>query len=422
MKTTGIIAEYNPFHKGHIYHINQSKKLTKSDTVVAVMSGNFTQRGTPAICDKWKRSEMALKNGIDLLIELPLFFSIRSAEYFAKGSMQLLDRLGIIDNVAFGSENGNIDIINYIAKLLVRNDSYFNKRIKYYLKDGYVFPAARKYALTDLLKIENFNEFNNDNIIEILNGSNNILAIEYAKANLQYDLNLNLNTVKRVGENYYSKNKNNKFVSATSVRDAVYNSNLDSIKESIPEKTFDILKNEIKKNKIPINKDYLGIILLSKLRKLNKNQISNLFDINNDLAVRLKNASINSGNYIDLINSLNTRSYTKTRFQRILLYLLFELEKDFLKKHDRIGPSYIRVLGFNKRGKKLLSEINNNSKVPIIYNPSEFIDEIDLNSKKFLISSLSYDIYATNLYTLLYKNKSYRKANLDYTNKIIKIN
>ncbi len=422
MKTTGIIAEYNPFHKGHIYHINKSKKLTKSDTVVAVMSANFTQRGTPAICDKWKRTEMALNNGIDLLIELPLFFSIRSAEYFAKGSMQLLDRLGIIDNVVFGSENGNIDIINYIAELLVQNDSYFNKRMKHYLKDGYVFPAARKYALTDLLKIENFNEFNNDNIIEILNGSNNILAIEYAKANLQYDLNLNLNTVKRVGENYYSKNKNKKFISATSVRDAVYNSNLDSIKDSLPEKTFTILKNEIKKNKIPINKDYLGIILLSKLRKINKNQISNLFDINNDLAIRLKNASINSGNYFDLLNSLNTRSYTKTRFQRILLYLLFELEKDFLKEHDRIGPSYIRVLGFNNKGKKLLSKIDSKSKVPIVYNPSEFINKIDLNSKKFLISSLSYDIYATNLYTLLYKNKSYRKANLDFTNKIIKIN
>lgn len=162
--------------------------------------------------------------------------------------------------------------------------------------------------------------------------------------------------------------------------------------------------------------------MLSKLRKLNKNQISNFFDINNDLAVRLKNASIASGDYSDLMTSINTRSYTKTRFQRILLYLLFELKKDFLKEHDRIGPSYIRVLGFNKRGKKLLSEIDNKSKVPIIYNPSEFIDAIDLNNKKFLISSLSYDIYATNLYTLLYKNKSYRKANLDFTNKIIKIN
>ncbi|MGM0444883.1 MAG: nucleotidyltransferase [Bacillota bacterium] len=422
MKTTGIIAEYNPFHKGHFYHINKSKKLTNSDSVIAVMSGNFTQRGTPAICDKWKRTEMALKNGIDLVIELPLCLSIRSAEYFAKGSMRLLDHLGIIDNVVFGSEHGNIETINYIAELLIKNDSYFNKRIKNYLKEGYVYPAARKHALTDLLKIEKFNEYSNDNIIEILSGSNNILAIEYAKANIQHNLNQNLNTIKRVGENYYSNNIDTKYISATSIRNAVYNNNLDYIKDTIPEITFEILKNEVKKNKIPINNEHLGIILLSKLRKFTKKQISELFDINYDLAVRLKKASINSGNYFELINSLNTRSYTKTRFQRILLYVLFELKKDFLKKHDKIGPSYIRVLGFNKKGKDMLSHINDNSKLPIIYNPSEFIEEVDLNNKNPLINSLSYDIYATNLYTLLYENKSYRKANLDFTNKIVKVN
>src|SRR6056297_1094152 len=200
MKTIGIIAEYNPFHKGHQYHIKMSKKLTNADSVIAIMSGNFTQRGMPAICDKWQRTKMALQNEVDLVIELPLFYSIRSAEYFAQGSMQLLNRLGIIENVVFGSEHGNITVIKDIAKLLVKNDSYFNKRIKNHLKEGYAFPSARKYALIDLLKIENCNKFDTDNIIEILNGSNNILAIEYAKANLKYNLNIDLTTVKRKGE------------------------------------------------------------------------------------------------------------------------------------------------------------------------------------------------------------------------------
>ncbi len=422
MKTIGIIAEYNPFHKGHHYHVKMSKKLTKADSVIAIMSGNFTQRGMPAICDKWQRTKMALQNEVDLVIELPLFYSIRSAEYFAQGSMQLLNRLGIIESVVFGSEHGNITAIKDIAKLLVKNDSYFNKRIKFYLKEGFAFPSARKYALIDLLKIDNNHNFDNDNIIEILNGSNNILAIEYAKANLKYDLNIDLTTVKRKGENYYSKNKNNKFISATSVRDAVYKDNINSIKNKIPKITFDILNNEIKKNKIPINKENLGIIILSKLRKLNKQEISTLFDINKDLAIRLKEASEKCGNYLDLMNLINTKSYTKTRFQRILLYILFELKQNYLKKHDENGPSYIRVLGFNNKGQKLLSKIENKSIIPVIYNPKEYINEIDLESKKNLIRSLSYDIYATNIYTLLYNNSSYRKANLDFTQKIIKQN
>ena len=422
MKTLGIIAEYNPFHKGHKYHIEKSKELTKADSVVAIMSGNFTQRGTPAICDKWKRTNMALQNGVDLVIELPLFYSIRSAEYFAQGSMQLLDKLGIIESVVFGSENGNIESINNIAKLLLKNDFYLNQRIKYYLKDGFPFPSARKYALIDLLKIENIDNFDNENVIKILSGSNNILAIEYAKAKLKYNLNLNLETIKRIGENYHSKNIEKKFISATSVRDAVYKDNIKTIKNKIPESTFNILKDEIKKNKIPINKEHLGILVLSKLRRFDAKQISKLFDINIDLAIRIKNASENSGDYFELMNLINTKSYTKTRFQRVLLYILFELKQDLLEKNDKNGPSYIRVLGFNNKGQDLISNIDKKSTTPIIFNPKEYINEINLKSKEPLVSSLSYDIYATDIYTLLYNNKKYRKANLDFTKKVIKLN
>ncbi|HKL12816.1 MAG TPA: nucleotidyltransferase [Halanaerobiales bacterium] len=422
MKVTGLIVEYNPFHKGHKYHIKKSKQITNADYTLAVMSGHFTQRGTPAICDKWNRTKMALKNGVDLLIELPLFFSIRSAEFFAQSAMKLLEQTNIVDEVVFGSENGDIEILRKIASILLENDQYFVNRLQSYLKEGFSFPVARKNALIDLLKLKNDIGFiSQHNIFEILNGSNNILGIEYSKTKQKYDLNLQLKTIKRVGQSYYSDSKEKEYISATAVRNAIYQNKLDSLKEKIPQTTYEILKNEIDKNKIPINKENLGLILLSKIRKLDTKEITNIHDINNDLAIRIKNAANNSGDYHQLMASINTRAYTKTRFQRILLNILFNINKDIINNHDYKGPSYIRVLGFNDKGQKLLTKLKENSNLPIITKPANFVNNLTFNNSNLLKTSLSYDIYATNIYTLLYKDAKYRKSNLDFSKKIVKI-
>lgn len=420
MKVTGIIVEYNPFHKGHQYHINKSREITNADYIIAVMSGHFTQRGTPAVCDKWSRTKMALENGVDLLVELPLCFSIRSAEYFAQASMKLLNQTKIVNKVVFGSEQGNIETLKNIASLLLENNQYYDKRLKYYLKNGIAFPAARKEALLDILKLKNdIQDWNQPDIFNILNGSNNILGIEYIKAKQKYNLNLELKTIKRVGENYHSDDKEKEYISATAIRKSLYDDNLDSIREKIPKITYEILKNEIKNNKIPIQKDYLGLLLLAKIRKLTIKQLSNIHDINNNLAIRIKNAANDSGNYKQLMAALNTRSYTKTRFQRILLNILFDINKDIINNHDYKGPSYIKILGFNQKGKELLSKISSRSDIPIIINPADYVKKLTFNHKKPLQSSLSLDIYATNIYTLLYKSPNYRKANLDFTKKVI---
>jgi predicted nucleotidyltransferase len=423
MKVAGIIAEYNPFHKGHKYHINKTLEITNSDYIVAVMSGHFTQRGTPAVCNKWARAEMALNNGADLIIELPLLFSIRSAEYFAQASMRLLNQLNIVDNVVFGSEHGQLEALQNIASLLLKDDKYFEKRLKHYLKEGTVFPAARKKALLDLIKLnkEN-NSWSQQNIFEILNGSNNILGIEYLKAKQKFNLDLNLKTIKRIGQKYYSDDRKKEYISATAVRNAVYEGKIDSIKEKIPNISYEILRQEIKENKIPINKEHLGIMLLTKIRKLSIDELTEIHDINHDLAVRIKKAAEKSGNYKQLIASLNTRSFTKTRFQRIILNILFDINKDIINNHDYKGPSYIRVLGFTTRGEKLLSKLERNSKLPVIMNPARFVKNITFANKNLLENSLSYDLYATDIYTLLYKNPDHRLANLDFKNKIVKVN
>jgi len=423
MKVAGIIAEYNPFHKGHKYHINKTLKITNSDYIVAVMSGHFTQRGTPAVCNKWARAEMALNNGADLIIELPLLFSLRSAEYFAQASMRLLNQLNIVDEVVFGSEHGQLNTLQNIASLLLTENTYFDKRLKSYLKEGTVFPAARKKALLDLIKLNRKNcSWSQQNIFEILNGSNNILGIEYLKAKQKFNLDLTLKTIKRVGQKYYSDDRKKEYISATAVRNAVYEEKIDNIKEKIPPISYEILNQEIKENKIPISKEYLGIMLLTKIRRLSINELIEIQDINHDLAVRIKKAAEKSGNYRQLMASLNTRSFTKTRFQRVLLNILFDINKDIINNHDYKGPSYIRVLGFTTRGEKLLSKLERYSDLPIIINPARFVKNITFDNENLLKSSLSYDLYATDIYTLLYKNPDYRLANLDFKNKIIKVN
>ena len=423
MKVAGIIAEYNPFHKGHKYHINKTLKITNSDYMVAVMSGHFTQRGTPAVCNKWARAEMALNNGADLIIELPLLFSLRSAEYFAQASMQLLNQLNIVDDVVFGSEHGQLEALKNIASLLLTENKYFDKRLKSYLKEGTVFPAARKKALLDLIKLnKQKGSWSQQNIFEILNGSNNILGIEYLKAKQKFNLDLNLKTIKRIGQKYYSNDREKEYISATAVRNAVYEGKIDSIKEKIPPISYKILKQEIKDNKIPINKEYLGIILLTKIRKLSVKELTEIKDINHDLAIRIKKAAEKSGNYRQLIASLNTRSFTKTRFQRVLLNILFDINKDIINNHDYKGPSYIRVLGFTTRGEKLLSELERYSGLPVIINPTQFVKNITFDNENLLQNSLSYDLYATDIYTLLYRNPDYRLANLDFKNKVVKVN
>ena len=170
MNVTGIITEYNPFHNGHLYHLTEAKKATNADAIVCVMSGNFVQRGGPAIIDKWKRTEMALNNGVDLIIELPTYYAVSSAEFFAKGSVSILHNLGIVNNLFFGSECGDVEKLSEISKTLVNEDDKFKTLIKEHLSKGDTFAKAREKSLIEYLK--------DDAINNIVTSSNNILGID----------------------------------------------------------------------------------------------------------------------------------------------------------------------------------------------------------------------------------------------------
>ena len=243
MNVTGIITEYNPFHNGHLYHLTEAKKATNADAIVCVMSGNFVQRGGPAIIDKWKRTEMALNNGVDLIIELPTYYAVSSAEFFAKGSVSILHNLGIVNNLFFGSECGDVEKLSEISKTLVNEDDKFKTLIKEHLSKGDTFAKAREKSLIEYLK--------DDAINNIVTSSNNILGIEYIKSIMRLNSTIIPSTLKREGSNYNDKNLSNSFSSATSIRELLKNeASIESLKNLIPNESFEVFEN-LQKNSYP---------------------------------------------------------------------------------------------------------------------------------------------------------------------------
>jgi len=240
-KILGIISEYNPLHLGHVYHIQESKKRIKPDYTVAVMSGNFVERGDAAIIDKWSRAEMALKAGIDLVIELPLLYSISSAENFASGGIKILESFGMETFLSFGSECGDINILNELSNVLIDEPTEYVSILNHELAKGSSFPKAREHAL--LMYLNDIRRYAN-----VLSEPNNILGIEYLKAIKKQKSKITPITIQRKGSNYSDLSLNNKLSSATAIRHAIQ-TNTD-VKDFVPEFTYEILQNKIEKSEI----------------------------------------------------------------------------------------------------------------------------------------------------------------------------
>jgi len=412
MKICGIIAEYNPFHNGHQYQIEKIKKEQNADAIVAVMSGNFIQRGQPALFDKWTRTKMALLNGVDLVIELPTYYAVSSAEYFAMGGVGLLNSLGIVNQICFGASTEDIDTLKRIANVLFLEPEGFKKLLHSDLKRGASFPIARSNALKNFLK----REYDAKYIADILLDSNNILAIEYLKA-LQY-LNSDMQAVaiKRKGAGYNSLEIVNGVASATAIRDKILKNEMEIVAKVVPENCYEIIEQEIVNGKLPMNiKDFEKEILYN-FRKATTGDLSLLSDVTEGLENTLKKCSNENYTLEDFIDAVKSKRYTKTRIQRITMNALLDIKKADIEcfKHNL---QYIRVLGFNKTGEKLLSSIHNNGTLPIVTNVSKFMKNANDTQKKMLEK----DILATNIYTLGHQVPTYRKANLDYTVPIVQI-
>lgn len=403
----GIVSEYNPFHNGHLMHLNYSKDLTKADFTIAVMTGNFVQRGDTSLVDKWTKTEMALKAGIDLVIELPTVYATSSAENFADGAIKILDSLGIVDYLSFGSEIGELGPIDAVASVLAKEPKDLSALITRQLKSGLSYPKAREIALAQYFGTSPI-------YTEILQNPNNILGVEYLKAIKRRRSHIKAFTVKRDYSGYNSNTVKKGFASATAIRTMIKNKK--PIHKVVPFETYELLERQAKLGKIIPDLTVFEKEIIYTLRKMTLQEIAFLPDVSEGLENRIKMA-VNTYNTLPaIIDAIKTKRYTQTRIQRILVHALLGITQKDINSSKRTIP-YIRILGFNKHGKRIISAIaKENPRLKIIVSVKKFMEA---SSDTALKNMLSKDIFASNVYTLGYKSNPV--ANLDYTNKVIEL-
>lgn len=423
MEIAGVITEYNPFHNGHLYHLQQTKKLTEAEALICIMNGNFVQRGYPAIIDKWSRTKMALDNGVDLVIELPVVYGIRSAEYFADGAVSLLAATGIVNHLVFGSEQGQLKPLQQLARILSREPGYFRKRLKYYLGQGLSFPGARERALIDYLELESDDRGLLPQLENIISQPNNILGLEYLKSLIQLDMPLQPHTINRISQAYHVEelDSEKQINSATAIRKSLRKRGVDSLRKVMPESCLDILHKAFQQQATPPVIEHLSMMVLGKLRQMSLKEIESFAETGNGLARRIYRASSNSGDLQQLINNIKTRAFTETRIRRVILQILLGLRERDFREVDEEGPAYLRILGFNKQGENILSRLADNSQLPLVTRPVQYLTQPKINSSDPLEKQLSFDLLASDLYALLSPGIDQRQGRQDFYTPLVKV-
>ncbi len=337
----GIIAEYNPFHNGHMYHLKKIKEMFPNEEIIAVISSSFTQRGEPSVINKWDKTEICLKAGIDLVIELPYVFSTESADYFSKGALEILENLKV-DKFVFGSETNDIKIFDRIADIQLNNPD-FDKLAKIYMKLGNNYPTALSLALKDL-----------DG--EVLTLPNDLLGISYVKIIKENNFNIKPICIER--KNNYKSEQLENLSSSTAIRKAL--SEKKDVKDYIP----DFVNNYL--NQLHFNEDYFKFL---KYKIMLEDNLDIYQTVDEGLGYKLKEEIINATTYDELIEKLKSKRYTHNRINRMLNHILCGFTKEIKEKCTSL--QYIRILGFNEKGKTYISKIKKEVDIPIISNFSK---------------------------------------------------
>ncbi len=465
LNVVGIIAEYNPFHNGHKYLIEEAKKKANAEFAVSVMSGNFTQRGETSIVDKFEKAKMAVNNGVDLVIELPTVYSVSSAENFAEGGVRILENLGIITHIAFGIEEESLTELNSIAEILENEPEEFKRILQEELKIGSSFPTARRNAIVKYTKKEKYGE--------IISKPNNILAIEYLKALKKLNSKIIPIGIKRKNVDYNDENIVENFASSSKIREIVKevikitksqnyfedknvqqsNNNMETkfdkingennikneisnnqskfenkqikdiaeirnkkteieknIEKCVPKASFEILKENIENRDIVLDLNEFSDMILYKLRTMRIDNIKNIPDVNEGLENVIKEASNTTNNLEDLIEKCKSKRYTRTRIQRILVCALLGITKEIQETSKKENP-YIRILAVSESGKNLLTSLQNTEN--LIISLKKFEGE---NTNANIQKLLEIDKISTAIYSI--KQTSRLNSNKDYLNKI----
>lgn len=447
MKTVGIIAEYNPFHNGHAFQLAEVRRSFGADAAVVVaMSGDFTQRGEPAIVDKWVRAESALRSGVDLVIEIPFAYAAASAERFAQGGVSLLAATGVCGRLAFGSESGSLDALHLLADVLVREPEGYRMRLRENLDEGFSFPAARQAALAAYLSAEGLS-----GDAALLERPNDILAVEYLKAVQRVGDRAPVPfAVQRTGAGYHDtevptagSDGRTLIASASALRAAFLaplssgsspvdreglGSAFEAIRRACPPASAGALLEAAVNGLAPVTPEAFAPLLLSMLRSLPVDRLDRVAHMGEGLSRRLKAAATEvdgdpfhagaaAGLYASLTARAATRRFPSTRIARALAALAIGLTDEDLSLFDNAGgPRYLRVLGFTKKGRYLLKKMRVSATLPIFTKASDFLEHGD---DPVLQRMGALDLAAADLYRLHVPAASHRRCGSDFDTPVV---
>lgn len=411
MKITGIIAEYNPFHNGHRYQIQKARQITGADYVIVVMTGNFTQRGTPALIDKYSRAKMALMGGADLVLELPVCYATGSAEYFASGAIALLNQLGCVDSICFGSECGDIVPLKNVAHALVNETDDYKKILKSKLKNGSTYPVARNAALAETM--DGFIPYD-----MVLGFPNNILGIEYIKALIRQNSSIEPFTNQRIGSDYHSYRLAEAFSSAISIRQSLFmKDDLELVRSQLPSATYQVMEENFHKTFPVFDADFSSMLKFKLLFEREKG-FTEYMDVTKAISDKLVRNTFKMQGFDEFCDLLKTKDVTYVRISRCLSHILLNIYAEEVAQYmDSNIVFYARALGLNENAAPLSRAIKKNSSIPLITKTTSAPANLyPLGRKQF-----EHDVHAAHIYECIAGTKYHAGMRDEYRRQIVKI-
>lgn len=408
MKVMGVIAEYNPFHNGHLYQLSKIKQEGKADYIIVAMSGDFLQRGEAACMDKHSRAQMALSHGADLVLELPCIWATASAPYFAEAGVRLLEATGLVQSLCYGIETTNHPLWDAVLSILIEHKELLTPRIHDYQRKGFHYGQARAHALLDLLP-----QASEEELLTYLNQPNTILALEYeiALQKLREEGKSNLQSfpIIREGDSYHQKDFHSAYASATAIREHMWSkAPMEELSPYVPATTLTLL-NQKKSQGLLLAPDCVSSMLYYKLRSYYSTGYETFADCTPDLSEKIKKNLPAYVNFTDFCLKLKTKDLTYTRISRVLCHILLDIKKeDYQAAIANNYNSYLRVLGFRRSAAPLLSQIKKHASLPIITK----LADADPNL-------LDKDIFAADLYQSLLNQQSKAIQKNEYTQELI---
>lgn len=381
MKAVGLIVEYNPFHNGHAYHLQTSKEAAQADVVIAVMSGNFLQRGEPALVSKWYRTKMALLNGVDIVFELPYSFATQKAETFANGAVSILDAAGC-DSLCFGSESGDISTFFQTIDFLEEQQRPFDENIKRFLDTGVSYPKALALSFQQLSDSEKFLD---------MKMPNNILGFQYIKAIKQQKSTVKPMTVTRKNADYHDEHFTSETIaSATSIRKAIFSTEdgKTGIDQFVPDPTKQLLKEYLQHYHVFHQWENYWGFLQFRLIHCSPNELREIYEVEEGLENRLLAAASEADSFQEFMQKIKSKRYTWTRLQRLCVHILTNAKKTEMDRNLE-KASYLRLLGMTTKGKEYLNKRKKDFSLPLVSKLSSFKEgEILLDVKAARVYSL----------------------------------